>query len=99
MGERKFPHLSPKSQLQKGPNVSTTRKTNVFAEPIFEDEEEVIATPAPSADSDLKRSRIKGTWAMHWAGKTYNFEDGKTYTIPVGLFEHLKAHGNIYDTL
>jgi uncharacterized protein (DUF2147 family) len=36
---------------------------------------------------------------MYWAGKTYNFEDGKTYTIPVGLFEHLKAHGNIYDTL
>ena len=93
------PPLSPKSQLQKGPKVSTTRKTNVFAEPIFEDEEEVIATPAPSTDPDLKRSRIKGTWAMYWAGKTYNFEDGKTYTIPVGLFEHLKAHGNIYDTL
>jgi hypothetical protein len=31
--------------------------------------------------------------------KQFNFEDGKTFNIPVDLFEHLKKHGNIYDTL
>lgn len=78
--------------------MATNRQTNVFAEPISE-EEEVIATPAPAPSSDQKRARIKGTWTMYWSTQVFNFEDGKTYTIPVGLYEHLKAHGNIYDTL
>lgn len=78
--------------------MATTRTTNVFAEPISE-EEEVIATPAPSPESNQKRARIKGTWTMYWSNTVFNFEDGKTFTIPVDLYNHLKAHGNIYDTI
>jgi hypothetical protein len=36
---------------------------------------------------------------MYWGQDTFDFEDGKTYTLPVGLYDHLKNHGNIYDTL
>jgi hypothetical protein len=78
--------------------MATTRTTNVFAEPIS-DTEEVIATPAPAPESDQKRARVKGTWTMYWGNKVYDFEEGKSYNIPSDLFTHLKAHGNIYDTL
>lgn len=78
--------------------MATNRQNNVFAEPVSE-EDEVIATPVPEQGSDLKRARINGTWTMYWGNKVYNFEDGKTYSIPSDLFNHLKAHGNIYNTL
>lgn len=77
--------------------MATNRNSNTFAEPVSE-VEETVATPVPST-SDVKRARIKGTWTMYWGGKVFNFEDGKTYNIPVDLFEHLKKYGNIYDTL
>lgn len=78
--------------------MATNRNSNTFAEPVSDDEE-TVATPAPAASSGLKRARVKGTWTMYWGNKVFNFEDGKTYNIPVDLFEHLKKHGNIYDTL
>lgn len=77
--------------------MPTSRHNNMFAEPA--EVEEVIATPAPAAGSNIKRARIKGTWTMYWGPKVFNFEDGKTYNIPTDLYEHLKQHGNIYDTL
>ena len=78
--------------------MANSRQSNIFAEPVSE-EEEVVATPAPAPGSDMKRARVHGSWAMYWGNKVYNFEDGKTYTLPIDLFEHLKKHGNIYDTL
>jgi len=69
----------------------------MFAEPV--EDEETIAVPAQAVTSGNKRARIKGSWVMHWGGKNYPFEDGKTYVIPEDLFHHLKAYGNIYDTL
>ena len=77
--------------------MPTNRQNNMFAEPA--EEAEVIATPAPSTDSNLKRARVKGTWTMYWGSQAFNFEDGKTFNIPADLYEHLKSHGNIYDTL
>ena len=78
--------------------MATNRNSNTFAEPVSEDEE-TVATPVPAPTSDLKRARIKGTWTMYWGAQIFNFETGKTYNIPADLFEHLKAHGNIFDTL
>lgn len=87
---------------KKTPNVTTT--TNIFAEPevaevveetIVDDAPVVVAPGAPAQ----KKARIKGTWTMYWGGKPFNFEDGKTFTIPADLFDYLQAHGNIYDTL
>lgn len=78
--------------------MATNRNSNTFAEPVSDDEE-IVATPAPAPNSNLKRARIKGTWVMYWGNLRFSFEDGKTYNIPVDLFEHLKSHGNIYDTL
>lgn len=77
--------------------MATNRNKDIFAEPSLE-EDEVIATPAP-ANAGFKRSRVKGTWTMYWGRQVFDFEDGKTYNLPVDLFEHLKKHGNIYDTL
>lgn len=77
--------------------MPTNRHSNVFAEPVEDDE--IIATPAPAPGSDLKKARVHGTWTMYWGRHIYKFEDGKTYSIPADLYEHLKQHGNIYDTL
>lgn len=76
----------------------TTKKTNIFAEPVEEDNEEVVVSK-PSTDSNLRRARINGTWLMHWGNQKFNFEDKKTYYIPADLYEYLKNNGNIYDTL
>lgn len=78
--------------------MPTNRHQNIFAEPVSEDEETVVA-PAPAPGSDMRRARVKGTWTMYWGNKIFNFEDRKTYNIPADLFNHLKAHDNIYDTL
>ena len=87
---------------KKTSNVTTT--TNLFAEPevaevveetIVEEEPTVVAPGAPAT----KKARIKGTWLMYWGGASYNFEDGKTFTIPTDLYNYLQSHGNIYDTL
>lgn len=85
---------------KKAPTTTTT--SDLFSEPaesVVEAEivvkEEVVAPGAP----DTKKGRVKGTWRMHWGSEVYDFVDGTTYTIPAGLYSHLKAHGNIYDTL
>lgn len=77
--------------------MATKRDTNIFAEPV-EDDETIVAQPATN-EVGLKKARIKGTWLMHWGGTNYNFEDKKTFFIPADLYEYLKQHGNIYDTL
>lgn len=77
--------------------MATNKNTNIFAEPV-EDSEVIVAQPTAS-QAGLKRARVRGTWLMHWGEKKFNFEDGKTYHIPVDLYEHLKKNGNIYDTL
>lgn len=87
---------------KKTQNVTTT--TNIFSEPETFDEvveetiEEATVVVAPGAPAQ-KKARIKGTWLMHWGGQHFNFEDGKTFTIPADLYTYLQAHGNIYDTL
>ena len=56
---------------------------------------EVVAPGAPAT----KKARIKGTWRMHWGTEVFDFEEGKTYSIPADLYNHLANHGNIYDTV
>ena len=77
--------------------MTTKRTSSIFAESTSE--EEVVVTPAPASDSGLRRARIKGTWTKYWGPKVFKFEDGKTYNNPSDLWNHLKKHGNIYDTL
>lgn len=77
----------------------TTKKTNIFAEPVEEETDTEIVVSKPSSDSNIRRARIKGTWLMHWSNQKFDFEDGKTYHIPSDLYEYLKSNGNIYDTL
>ena len=77
--------------------MSNKKNTNIFAEPV-EDDDEVVVQPA-TTEAGLKKARIKGTWLMHWGGKYYDFQDGKSFIIPNDLFEYLKKNGNIYDTL
>jgi hypothetical protein len=36
---------------------------------------------------------------MFWGTSKYNFEDGKRYKLPKDLYQYLRSHGNIYDTL
>lgn len=77
--------------------MSTKKNTNIFAEPVEEDDI-VVAQPLPS-QSDLKRARIHGTWTMFWGNQKFEFVDGSTYHIPADLYEYLKKNGNIYSTL
>lgn len=46
-----------------------------------------------------KRARIKGTWTQFFGTQIYEFEDGKSYDLPLDMFEYLRQRGNIYDTL
>lgn len=85
--------------------MATKKTTNPEFVEAEEAVEEVVveATPAkevvaPGA-SATKKARVKGTWRMHWGTEVFDFEDGKTYTIPVDLYNHLSNHGNIYDTV
>lgn len=87
---------------KKTPNVTTT--TNIFAEPeVAEVVEETVVEEAPIVVAPgapaQKKARVKGTWTMFWGGTKYNFENGKTYTIPADLYNYLQAHDNIYDTI
>ena len=77
--------------------MSTKKTTNIFAESV-EDDDIIVAQPV-TTEAGMKKARIKGTWLMHWGGTNYNFEDRKNFLIPADLYEYLKAHGNIYDTL
>lgn len=74
------------------------RKTQQFAEPVEETDEQV-AIPVPADGSDLIQARIKGTWTMYWGGSVYNFVDGKRFNIQKDLYNYLRKNGNIYDTL
>tara|TARA_Y100000296_G_scaffold7210_1_gene8640 strand:- start:113 stop:364 length:252 start_codon:yes stop_codon:yes gene_type:complete len=63
-------------------------------------EEEVeVAEDAIVVSPETIRGRVKGTWRMNFAGVTWNFVDGDTYELPKGLYDYLRGHGNIYDTL
>lgn len=81
---------TPPSEFVEAPEV---------AEDLVEEtQESAKPTVAPGAP-ETKKARIKGTWRMYWGTDAYDFEDGNTYTIPTGLYNHLKSYGNIYDTL
>lgn len=60
---------------------------------IVENHEETVVTSAEV------NARVKGTWTMYYAGKTYDFRDGVRYKLPRDLYEYLKKNQNIYDTL
>ena len=71
-----------------------------FASEVEDDAIEV-AEPITkvNADPNMVTVRIKGTWRMYWGTSAYDFVDGNRYTIPRGLFDHLRQHGNVYDTM
>lgn len=60
---------------------------------VVQEEEPVTLTPA------TKRARVKGSWLQVWGPLRFQFEDGKYYDLPHDLFDYLRQHGNIYDTL
>lgn len=83
-----------------------TKKTSTTPQEFVEAEEAVVAEETPETKEVVapgapatKKARIKGTWTMHWGSQIFEFEDGKTYTIPADLYAHLQGYGNIYDTL
>jgi len=60
----------------------------------------VVAQPTVvQAAATHKRARIKGTWRMYYNGVPYNFVDGENFEIPTDLYNYLRRHGNVYDTL
>jgi hypothetical protein len=73
---------------------------------VDETEEAAPAAQAPVATVEVvvpqpstKSVRIKGTWTMTWGSSVWDFVDGQRYDIPWDLFEYLKSHGNVYDTM
>jgi hypothetical protein len=64
-------------------------------------DEVVIEEPVVvvNTDSDFVNARVKGTWTMYWGTARYEFEDGKRFKLPKDLFNYLRSHGNIYNTL
>ena len=82
------------------------KKKSVVKEFVDQEEELLFVSEIPEAEeleTEVKGSevsaRVKGTWTMFWGLETWNFNDGKRYKLPRGLFEYLKTNGNIYDTL
>lgn len=75
-----------------------------------EEDESVDASPLPVAEEvatiqvvtpqpTTKSVRVKGTWTMYWGSQVWDFADGQRYELPVDLFDYLRSHGNIYDTM
>ena len=60
---------------------------------VIPQDETIIVTPK------TKSARVKGTWTMFFGATRYDFVDGHRYDLPADLFQYLKQHGNIYDTL
>jgi hypothetical protein len=86
--------------------MATKKKPSAFTEAVEEDtvvEEQEVVVEEPvvvvNTDSDVVNARVKGTWLMFWGTSKYNFEDGKRYKLPKDLYQYLRSHGNIYDTL
>lgn len=75
-----------------------TTISGMFEQDIVEDDAHETAVIAPGGPN-TKKARVRGTWKMFWGREVYDFVDGRTYNLPVELYEHLKAHGNIYDHL
>lgn len=50
-------------------------------------------------DPLTKRARVKGTWQQFWGTYIFDFEDGRTYDLPMELFDYLRVRGCIYDTM
>lgn len=68
-----------------------------FAE--AEEDDVVLDVDGVVVNDDNVSCRVKGTWTMYWGRQVFNFEDGKRYRLPRDLFNYLKSHGNIYDTM
>ncbi len=86
--------------------MAAKQKPSAFTEAVEEDtvvEEQEVVVEEPvvvvNTDSDVVNVRVKGTWLMFWGTSKYNFEDGKRYKLPKDLYQYLRSHGNIYDTL
>lgn len=86
--------------------MAAKKKPTAFTEAVEEDsvvEESEVVIEEPvvvvNTDSDLVNARVKGTWLMFWGTSKYDFEDGKRYKLPKDLYNYLRSHGNIYDTL
>jgi hypothetical protein len=91
MASKKPQNLTTISSIFEEPETSVEEVTDTT-----EVDEPVVVAPGAPAQ---RKARVKGTWTMYWSRETYNFEDGKTYTIPSDLYDYLKAHQNIYDTI
>jgi len=85
--------------------MAAKKKLTAFAEAFEEgtesDDEVVVEEPVivTNEDSNFITARVKGTWTMFWGQSRFEFKDGNRYKIPKDLFNYLRSHGNIYDTL
>ena len=75
---------------KKAPSKKATAENEAH---VQEAVEPIVVTPA------TQRARIKGTWRMSFSGQSWDFVDGENYDLPPDLYEYLRGHGNIYDTL
>ena len=86
---------------KKPANLTTT--SDMFSAPAEEVVEETVDVAEPVVDApgaaSTKKARVHGSWRMYWGTTAFDFEDGKTYVLPMDLYEYLKSTGNIYDTL
>lgn len=86
--------------------MAAKKKPTAFTAEVEEDtidvaDDVVVEEPVVvvNTDSDFVNARVKGTWLMFWGRDSYDFVDGKRYKLPKDLFNYLRSHGNIYDTL
>jgi hypothetical protein len=75
------------------------KKAQAKKDPVEEVEEVEVAEDAIVVSPETIRGRVKGTWRMNFAGRSYDFVDGSTYELSKDLYDYLRGHGNIYDTL
>jgi uncharacterized protein (DUF2147 family) len=87
--------MATKKKSDSTPDEFVEAEVAEVVEETTEAPAKVVAPGAP----ETKKGRVKGTWRMHWGSQIFDFEDGKTYDLPVGLHDHLRTYGNIYDTL
>lgn len=73
--------------------------TTHFAEAEEDQDGAVHDVEGVIVNDDTVSARVKGTWKMFWGRLVFDFEDGKRYRLPRDLFNYLKSHGNIYDTM
>lgn len=46
-----------------------------------------------------KSARVKGTWTQYYGRMRFDFVDKQRYDLPLEVYNYLKEHDCIYDTI